>query len=406
MMRPPTKPKRPGAASRPPAKPKGPPADGHAADAGIRVACLPDPVKVIKKAGYPKRSVQDRLEECGMQYTQIGVKDVLAGKLTTDAYDVLCIPGGYAPNWCDKLGQKGSKLIEAFVASGGGFVGICAGAYLGSTWDLGLIDVDLPLIDRWARGRTDSCGLGLTKAAAEQLGEVAADPRLAVRYCNGPLMEAHDGVTVLATFESELRGRRNKYPAEMRGTAAIVSGRYSGEQGDGGRYLPRAGASVEALEATGRMLLKSIIDDHPTGRLLSRFVFEFLADSHERRVFLPSQPLEALRALEDFDPGLAKQWRRCVLEMGDEELSHLTLEVFEPSLGEGVVTRANVAAAVVAGCRRKLLLERQVELEALRRGFTFDSRMDLAMQLARSWVHIACPPSRATSRACPNSSCT
>ena len=168
---------------------------------------------------------------------QIGVKDVLAGALTTDAYDVLCIPGGYAPNWCDKLGQAGSELIEAFVASGGGFVGICAGAYLGSTWDLGLIDVDLPLIDRWARGRTDTCALGLTEAAAEQLGEVAADPRLAVRYCNGPLMEAHAGVTVLATFESELRGRRNKYPAEMRGTAAIVSGRYSGEEGDGGRVV-------------------------------------------------------------------------------------------------------------------------------------------------------------------------
>ena len=184
-------------------------------------------------------------------------------------------------------------------------------------------------------------------------------------------------------------------------------------EGDHGRYLPRARARdaleqhkarLRGLEATGRMLLKSIIDGHPTGRLLSRFVFEFLADSHERRVFLPSQPLEALRALEDFDPGLAKQWRRCVLEMSDEELSHLTLEDFEPSLGEGVVTRANVAEAVIAGCRSKLLLERQEELEALRRGFTFDSRMDLAMQLARSWVHIACPPSRATSRACPNSS--
>ena len=162
------------------------------------------------------------------------------------------------------------------------------------------------------------------------------------------------------------------------------------EQGDDGRHLPRAGAPTDDLEATGRMLLKSIIDDHPTGGF-SRFVFEFLADSHERRVFLPSQPLEALRALEDFNPELAKQWRRCVLEMGDEELSHLTLEQFEPSLGDGVVTRANVAEVVVAGCRRKLLLERQEELEALRRGFTFDSRgshlprgMDLEMQLARS----------------------
>ena len=185
-------------------------------------------------------------------------------------------------------------------------------------------------------------------------------------------------------------------------------------EGDHGRYLPRARAPTDTLEqhearlrgleATGRMLLKSIIDDHPTSRLLSRFVFEFLADSHERRVFLPSQPLEALRALEDFNPGLAKQWRWCVLEMGDEELSHLTLEEFEPSLGEGAVTRANVAEAVVAGCRSKLLRERQVELEALRRGFTFDSRMDLAMQLARSWVHIACPTSHTTSRTCPNHS--
>ena len=170
------------------------------------------------------------------------------------------------------------------------------------------------------------------------------------------------------------------------------------EQGDGGRYLPRAGASADALEAVGRMLLKSIIDDHPTGRLLSRFVLEFLADSHERRVFLPSRPLEALRALEDFDPGLAKMWRRCALEMSDEELSYLTLEVFEPSLGEGVVTRGNVAAAVVAGCRCKLLLERQAELQALRRGFTFRSNMDLALQLARSWsiVHTARPPLRAS----------
>lgn len=162
------------------------------------------------------------------------------------------------------------------------------------------------------------------------------------------------------------------------------------EQGDGGRYLPRAGAPTDALEAVGRMLLKSIIDDHPTGRLLSRFVFEFLADSHERRVFPPDQPLEALRALEDFDPELAKQWRRCALEMGDENLSQLTLSLFEPSLGDGVVTRGNVAAAVVAGCRRKLLLERRAELEALRRGFTFKFNMDLALQLARMHVHVAC----------------
>eukprot|EP01043_Picozoa_sp_COSAG02_P011196 COSAG02_NODE_408_length_22892_cov_35.212785_22_plen_703_part_00 len=243
MMRPPTKPKLPGAASRRVqggggSKEPPPAIDRHPADSAIRVACLPDPVKVVKKAGYPKRSVQDRLQECGMQYTQISVRDVLGGKLTTDTYDVLCIPGGYAPNWCDKLGEKGSKAIEIFVAKGGGYVGICAGAYIGSNWDLGLIDVDLPLIDRWARGKTDTCALHLTADAIAQLGEVAAETQLAVRYNNGPLMQANEGVTVLATFESELRGRRNKYPAEMKGTAAIVAGRYHGENGvEGGRVV-------------------------------------------------------------------------------------------------------------------------------------------------------------------------
>ena len=47
-----------------------------------------------------------------------------------------------------------------------------------------------------------------------------------------------------------------------------------------------------------------------------------------------------------------------------------------------VVTRANVETAVVAGCRQRLLLSRRVELEALRRGFTFGGAFDLALQLA------------------------
>ena len=37
------------------------------------------------------------------------------------------------------------------------------------------------------------------------------------------------------------------------------------EQREGGRYLPRADAPLEQLEAAGRVLLKSVIDDHPTG---------------------------------------------------------------------------------------------------------------------------------------------
>ena len=156
------------------------------------------------------------------------------------------------------------------------------------------------------------------------------------------------------------------------------------EQRGGGRYLPSADASIDGLENAGRMLLKSIIDDHPTGRQLGRFLFEFLSNSHERRVFVPDRPLEALRALADFDEELAEQWQSLVLQKSDAELSEsaLTLDLFDESLGEGPVTRTNVAEAVVAGCRRILLLERREQLDAFRTGFTFRDNIDLQLQLA------------------------
>ena len=133
MMRPPTTRKLPGGATAAKPKPAGPPADAHTADPTIRVAYLPDPVKVRKKANYPTSSVRDRLQEVGMQFTTITVRDVHGGKLSTDAYDVICLPGGFAPNFEEKLGAKGQAAIEAFLASGGGFVGV-GGRALRSVW--------------------------------------------------------------------------------------------------------------------------------------------------------------------------------------------------------------------------------------------------------------------------------
>ena len=57
--------------------------------------------------------------------------DVIRGQLTTDKFDVLLIPGGFAQNTLDALGKAGGERVRAFVRSGGGYVGICAGAYLG-----------------------------------------------------------------------------------------------------------------------------------------------------------------------------------------------------------------------------------------------------------------------------------
>ena len=157
------------------------------------------------------------------------------------------------------------------------------------------------------------------------------------------------------------------------------------DEGDG-RYLPRPGAPLDQLEAVGRVLLKSIVDDHPTGPQLARYLFLFLRGRCclEPQGATDAQAHEALQVLADVAPGLARQWREHALEASAEDLGMLmlTLENFDESLGEAEVTRANVASAVVAGCRRVLHEERSEELKALERGFTFNGRVDLALQLA------------------------
>ena len=65
-------------------------------------------------------------------------------------------------------------------------------------------------------------------------------------------------------------------------------------------------APPDALRHTGRMLCKSLLDDHPIGGGLGGFVFEFLIDVHEQRAF--RSPRAALRALAEYDAELAARW--------------------------------------------------------------------------------------------------
>ena len=63
------------------------------------------------------------------------------------------------------------------------------------------------------------------------------------------------------------------------------------------------------------------------------------------------------------------------------EAAGLTCDLFDEALGDTPLTAANAAEAVVAGCRRRLLLRRRAALEAVREGFAF-KRIDLGLQLA------------------------
>lgn len=80
--------------------------------------------------------------------------EIRAGKLAD--VDVLIHPGGSGGRQGRDLDTLGREAVREFVRGGGGFLGICAGAYLATNeypWSLNLIDAKVVDRKHWARGK-------------------------------------------------------------------------------------------------------------------------------------------------------------------------------------------------------------------------------------------------------------
>jgi glutamine amidotransferase-like uncharacterized protein len=93
----------------------------------------------------------------GVEVTRINVDEIQSGKLVD--YDILIMPGGSGGGQASALGSEGRKQVKEYVNAGGGFIGICAGGYLGAmgwndaTRELELVNARLHDLDNWARGK-------------------------------------------------------------------------------------------------------------------------------------------------------------------------------------------------------------------------------------------------------------
>ena len=103
------------------------------------------------------------LESKGYSYSAIDEKDILNGAL--DKAKVFILPGGWAGE-VDEYGNKGYGSMSAeavdkikqFVENGGGFYGICAGAYFATKkvkWENALYDEPLGIFNGLAIGPID-----------------------------------------------------------------------------------------------------------------------------------------------------------------------------------------------------------------------------------------------------------
>lgn len=121
--------------------------------------------------------------------------------------DVIIMPGGSAVSELNGLGGRGKNIIRHFVASGGGYVGICAGAFAGSGCtqqaDFGLRLLPA-LYLRHKVASSDVRGEIVLTLSGEALQWGGQQQDVTCWYHNGPLFPAYNlppGVRVLATIK-------------------------------------------------------------------------------------------------------------------------------------------------------------------------------------------------------------
>lgn len=133
---------------------------------------------------------------------EVGTAD-LSGR-----FDVIVFSGGSGSAQSRAIGEAGRANVRKFIEQGGGYVGVCAGAYLacaGFEWGLGVLDART-VSNKWRRGQA-VLDLAPTPAARELFGDTPES--FQVRYANGPIIQplGRDDIpdyTPVMTFINEI----------------------------------------------------------------------------------------------------------------------------------------------------------------------------------------------------------
>jgi glutamine amidotransferase-like uncharacterized protein len=146
------------------------------------------------------KDVEVALDKLAMPYRGVDERDIRSGGLGDCS--LLIVPGGYTAQCVDAVGEEGFEQIREFVAGGGGYVGICAGAYIaaqnvevpGRPPGLGIIEIE----------NERKAGQGLrtiTIVKPEHPVVKGYTEEVSTWYQNGPMMKASEGVETLAVYE-------------------------------------------------------------------------------------------------------------------------------------------------------------------------------------------------------------
>lgn len=134
------------------------------------------------------QTVEQQLKTAGMDVVRVKGSDIAANGLP--GFDVVMFTGGAASTQAESLGEQGRENVRAFVRDGGGYIGICAGAYLACTgfdWGVGVLDAKT-VDPRWQRGS------GVVQVEVTSAGQAVTGLEAKVNdiyYLNGPILMPH-----------------------------------------------------------------------------------------------------------------------------------------------------------------------------------------------------------------------
>jgi glutamine amidotransferase-like uncharacterized protein len=197
---------------------------GCAHDKNIRVA-------VFKDAGVAGKGVPRVTELLGktddVKVTLVNGKEIASGALKN--FDVVMFTGGSGSKQAASLGEQGREEVRRFVRGGGGYIGICAGAYLacsGFEWGIGVLNAKT-VSSKWMRGVGD-VEIEMTKKSAGLTG--LPDGKREVHYANGPIIQPDDKKNIpayepIAFFRTEL-AKNGSPEGVMVNSPALVRGKY------------------------------------------------------------------------------------------------------------------------------------------------------------------------------------
>ena len=209
-------------------------------------------------------------EGSGINVENITADEVQNG-LNRSKYDVIFFPGGGGRSQSNALGEIGRENIRKFISMGGGYIGVCAGAYLAlghNELNISGAYAEVTYHGKSSRG-DGNASVALTADGVAAFERYGVSPLQVQKqnlfYANGPTMKFTDAVAPDSQVKAYMNYTSDSVPIEKhyigptagKGLLAVIHHRYSllDYYSHHGIEIPDDFDRAEAVTIAGRVLL-------------------------------------------------------------------------------------------------------------------------------------------------------